>query len=315
MPVANLRIRRVGLTPARPAGLDAPVRRDRGGTSLDSPYLRLLAGWSSLVAIATQWTSLQLGRRRQAALPRRARRTSPSSTARSASSPGVVQLPGAAADHRARCFARGAVGRDPRAAAGAGLRQRADPPGAGVLERAAHQRLRSGPAVLGRQGDLRAALSADRARRPARSIKNAIDIVVNRIADAVGAVLLGLATDGFLVLPGLGISACAAPPRSTLVTVGVWIVAGLAAPVGIHPHHSGQHPPPPAGHRARHRGGDRAVGGRRRCAAKLAAADLSEVRYALDLIEGQRTRKWHPALRDAAARIRTPTSGGGRWPS
>ena len=31
--------------------------------------------------------------------------------------------------------------------------------------------------------------------------------------------------------------------------------------------------------------------------AKLAAADLSEVRYALDLIEGQRTRKWFPALR------------------
>ena len=32
-------------------------------------------------------------------------------------------------------------------------------------------------------------------------------------------------------------------------------------------------------------------------AAKLTAADLSEVRYALDLIEGQQTRKWHPALR------------------
>jgi AAA family ATP:ADP antiporter len=31
--------------------------------------------------------------------------------------------------------------------------------------------------------------------------------------------------------------------------------------------------------------------------AKLAGADLSEVRYALDLIEGQRTRKWFPALR------------------
>src|SRR6185436_15074077 len=31
--------------------------------------------------------------------------------------------------------------------------------------------------------------------------------------------------------------------------------------------------------------------------AKLTAADLSEVRYALDLIEGQQTRKWQPALR------------------
>ena len=42
------------------------------------------------------------------------------------------------------------------------------PAGAGVLERAAHQRLRSGAAVLGRQGDLRAPLSADCARRPRR---------------------------------------------------------------------------------------------------------------------------------------------------
>lgn len=37
------------------------------------------------------------------------------------------------------------------------------------------------------------------------SIKSAIDIVGNRIADAVGGVLLGLATGGFLMLPGAGL--------------------------------------------------------------------------------------------------------------
>lgn len=37
------------------------------------------------------------------------------------------------------------------------------------------------------------------------SIKAAIDIVGNRIADAVGGVLLGLATGGFLMLPGAGL--------------------------------------------------------------------------------------------------------------
>ncbi|HEY0874472.1 MAG TPA: Npt1/Npt2 family nucleotide transporter [Vicinamibacterales bacterium] len=41
------------------------------------------------------------------------------------------------------------------------------------------------------------------AQRP--SIKAAIDIVGNRIADAVGGVLLGLATGGFLILPGAGL--------------------------------------------------------------------------------------------------------------
>src|SRR6185503_6943759 len=35
------------------------------------------------------------------------------------------------------------------------------------------------------------------------AIKNAIDIVVTRVADGVGAVLLGLVTEGFFLLPGL----------------------------------------------------------------------------------------------------------------
>lgn len=37
-----------------------------------------------------------------------------------------------------------------------------------------------------------------------QAIKNALDIVVNRIADAAGGILLGLATGGFLMLPGAG---------------------------------------------------------------------------------------------------------------
>jgi AAA family ATP:ADP antiporter len=38
-----------------------------------------------------------------------------------------------------------------------------------------------------------------------QAVKNAIDIVGNRIADAAGGVLLGLATGGFILLPGLGL--------------------------------------------------------------------------------------------------------------
>jgi ATP/ADP translocase/HEAT repeat protein len=37
-----------------------------------------------------------------------------------------------------------------------------------------------------------------------QSIKNALDIIGNRIADALGGVILGLATGGFLMLPGAG---------------------------------------------------------------------------------------------------------------
>lgn len=126
-------------------------------------------------------------------------------------------------------------------------------------------------------------------------IKNALDIVVSRIADAVGAVLLGLATRGFLGLPGLefdirGIAAL------TVAALSAWLAAAWqlrAAYVrtiqeSIHRHRIDSE-----------RGGAGTV--ERTAAdmlsAKLEATDAAEVRYALDLIDGQRTRRWHPALR------------------
>ena len=80
------------------------------------------------------------------------------------------------------------------------------------------------------------------------SVKNAIDIVVNRVADAVGAVLLGLAD----ARASSCCPACISDLRGTaavnLVTIGIWTGAGVAAAVGVHPHDSGQHPPAPSRH-------------------------------------------------------------------
>ena len=155
--------------------------------------------------------------------------------------------------------------------------------------------VRPGAAVLGRQGDLRAALSADCARRPARSVKNAIDIVVNRVADGVGAVLLGLLTKGFFMLPGLHLD-LRGTAAVNLVTIGIWLaLAWRLRAEYVRTIQDSIHR-----HRLDTERGTAAVTERSAAdvlAAKLAAADLSEVRYALDLIEGQRTRKWHPALR------------------
>src|SRR5687767_2819895 len=57
--VANLRIRRVGLT-RRGRPVSQPFSHT-WSEIVASPYLRLLAGLVFVVAIATQWTSLQLG--------------------------------------------------------------------------------------------------------------------------------------------------------------------------------------------------------------------------------------------------------------
>ena len=127
------------------------------------------------------------------------------------------------------------------------------------------------------------------------SVKNAIDIVVNRVADAVGAVMLGLLTQGFFVLPGLGMD-MRGMAAVNLVTVGIWLVlAWRVRSEYIRTIQDSIHR-----HRLDTERGTAAVTERSAAevlAAKLTAADLSEVRYALDLIEGQQTRKWHPALR------------------
>jgi ATP:ADP antiporter, AAA family len=127
------------------------------------------------------------------------------------------------------------------------------------------------------------------------SVKNAIDIVVSRVADGVGAVILGLVTKGFLVLPGfsLGLRGTAAV---NLITVAIWVtLAWRVRSEYIRTIQDSIHR-----HRLDTERGTTAVTERAAAdvlSAKLSAADLSEVRYALDLIEGQQTRKWHPALR------------------
>ena len=126
-------------------------------------------------------------------------------------------------------------------------------------------------------------------------IKNTIDIVVNRVADAVGAVLLGLTTRGFVMLPGLhlGVRGIAAV---NLVTLSIWLVLSWrlrreyvrTIQDTIHRHRIDTE-------RDRSGGGEGSAADVLR--AKLSAPDPSEVRYALDLIEGQQTRRWHTALR------------------
>src|SRR5690606_17459217 len=54
-------------------------------------------------------------------------------------------------------------------------------------------------------------------------VKHAIDIVVNRIADAFGAVMFGVATAGFAVLPGFGLGL-----RGTAAINGALIAVWIA---------------------------------------------------------------------------------------
>ena len=126
-------------------------------------------------------------------------------------------------------------------------------------------------------------------------VKNAIDIVVNRVADGVGAVMLGLTTQGFFMLEGLhlGVRGTAA---INLIPLAAWLVLAWrlrreyvrTIQDSIHRHRIDS---------------ERDTGAvAERTAAdllrsKLAGRDPSDVRYALDLIEGQRSRKWHAALR------------------
>ena len=126
-------------------------------------------------------------------------------------------------------------------------------------------------------------------------VKNAIDIVVNRVADAIGAVLLGIMTQGFFFVPGLqldvrGIAA------ANLVTLGLWLALAWRV--------RGEYVRTIQDSIHRHRidtERDSSASSEKTAAdvlrGKLAAADTAEVKYALDLIEGQHTRRWHTVLR------------------
>ena len=126
-------------------------------------------------------------------------------------------------------------------------------------------------------------------------LKNAIDIVVNRVADGCGALLLGLATQGFAMIPGLGLG-LRGTAAVNLVLIGIWaVVAWRVRTEYVRTIHDSIH---------RHRlDTERAVSTTiERSAAealrsKLSGGEPSEVRYALGLLEMQATRSWLPSLR------------------
>ena len=126
-------------------------------------------------------------------------------------------------------------------------------------------------------------------------VKNAIDIVINRVADAMGAVLLGLATRGFFMLPGFGLD-LRGTAAVNLSIIALW--AGVAWRLRSEYVHTIQE----SIHKHRIDSERLSAASLERSASsvlsgKLGATDVAEVRYALTLIEGQQSRRWHPALR------------------
>jgi len=117
-------------------------------------------------------------------------------------------------------------------------------------------------------------------------IKNTIDIVVSRFADAAGAVLLGVATKGFFGLGGLG-AGLRGTAAINLAIIAAWCAVAWRLRVEyvrtirqtIRQNRVDTERMPPG---ALDRSATSALG------AALGATDASEVRYALDLLEAQR---------------------------
>jgi AAA family ATP:ADP antiporter len=125
-------------------------------------------------------------------------------------------------------------------------------------------------------------------------IKNAIDIVVNRFADAAGGILLGVATGGFFLIPGFGLGL-----RGTAVInlglIALWIVTAWrlrreyvrTIHDSIHRYRLDTEQPST---KVLDRAAADALG------AKLSAADPDDIRRALALVESQHAGRWHDAL-------------------
>jgi ATP:ADP antiporter, AAA family len=126
-------------------------------------------------------------------------------------------------------------------------------------------------------------------------LKNTIDIVVNRVADGCGALLLGLATQGFALIPGLGLG-IRGTAAVNLVLIGVW--AGVAWRVRgeyVRTIHDSIHRHRLDTERAASTTIERSAAEALRL--KLSAVEPAEVRYALGLLEVQQSRSWLPSLR------------------
>jgi AAA family ATP:ADP antiporter len=126
-------------------------------------------------------------------------------------------------------------------------------------------------------------------------VKNAIEIVLSGVADAAGAVCLGLATERFFMLPGLGLD-LRGISAINVCTIAIWVAVAWrvrteyvrAIQESIHRHRIDSERLAP---------GAAELSTAVVLSGKLAASDPGEVRYALALIEGQQSRRWHPALR------------------
>jgi AAA family ATP:ADP antiporter len=293
--VANRRIRRLGLVRRGPHA--ARRFRDTWQDIAASPYLRLLAGLVFVSAIATQWTSFQLN----VVADRRFGSDLDSLTQFF----GTFNFLLGAVSFVIQVLVTGRVLRTLGVTAAILALPLALSTGSVLILLAPV----FWPVLLTNAFDQGLRFSVDKATyellylpiSPGRRVhvKTAIDIVVNRVADAVGAVLLGLATQGFLMLPGIGLGVRGTAALN-LATLSAWLVLAWRLRTeyvrtiqdSIHRHRIDTERDP-------------AAAGERTAAAllqeKLGAADAADVRYALDLIGTRPPRRWHPALRGLLA--------------
>ena len=267
----------------------------RCGRSRRSPYLRLMAALVFLVAIVDAVDRVSAEPRGRRAVCRRRRRAH-----------AVLrhvqlharrdQLPAAAARHRPGAAPLRHRRHRAHPAALARIRHGAHLAGARALVGARHERVRSGLPLLGRQGELRAALSPDsagaahpgqerdrhrrqpRRRRLRRAAPGPGDAGVLRVDSRPRPRPARHGGDQPGVHRDLG-----GPSRGGCATEYVRTIHE-----SIHRHRLDTE-------RAASTTIEKSAAEALR--AKLAGGDASEVRYALGLLEVQQTRSWQPALR------------------
>jgi len=126
-------------------------------------------------------------------------------------------------------------------------------------------------------------------------VRGAIDVVVNRLADALGAILLGLATQGFVAGGGLGFGVRGIAALN-LVLIGAWLAVALrlrsayvnAIRDSIRSHRLTTRRP--AARTIIERSAARLL------AEGLESRDATEILYALDQLKADSPRRAHPAL-------------------
>jgi AAA family ATP:ADP antiporter len=293
--LANVRIQRRGTVRLGPAASEPLLRTARA--IVGSPYLRLIAAVVFLTAIVTQWTGLQLSLVT-------ARYFNNDATALTHFN-GTFALALGSVSFFVQLFATGQALRR----FGLGVTILVLPLFLGIGSALIVLIPAFWPVLITNAFDQALRFSVDRptyellylplppaVRLP---LKNAVDIIGTRLADAAGAVVYGVLTSGFLMLPGLHFD-LRGTALVNLVLISVWgtVAAGLRLGYmrtirdSIHRHRLETER---SASTVLERAATQAVG------EKLATGDPKEIRYALDLLEGERTQSWHPALRSLLA--------------